>query len=53
MSATEALKTARAAGVELCLDGDDLVLEASVPPPAAILDLRICSRPLTEAKACG
>ena len=39
MSAAEALKAARAAGVELRLDGDDLVLEASAPPPAAVLDL--------------
>ena len=33
MSAAEALKAARAAGVELRLDGDDLVLEAAAPPP--------------------
>ena len=39
MSAAEALKAARAAGVELGIDGDDLVLEASAPPPAAVLDL--------------
>ena len=39
MSAAEALKAARAAGVELAIDGDDLVLEASAPPPAAVLDL--------------
>jgi hypothetical protein len=39
MSAAEALKAARAAGVELRLDGDDLALEAPAPPPAAILDL--------------
>ena len=39
MSAVEALKAARAAGVELGLDGDDLVLEAAAPPPAAVLDL--------------
>ena len=39
MSAAEALQAARAAGVELRLDGDDLVLEASAPPLAAILDL--------------
>ena len=34
MSAAEALKAARAAGVELRVDGDDLVLEAAAPPPA-------------------
>lgn len=39
MSAAEALRAARAAGIELGIDGDDLVLEASAPPTAAILDL--------------
>ena len=39
MSAAEALKAAYAAGIELRLDGDDLLLEASAPPPAAVLDL--------------
>src|SRR5262245_24085230 len=39
MSAVEALKAARAAGIELHVDGDDLVLEAAEPPPAAVLDL--------------
>jgi len=39
MSAAEALKAARAAGIDLRLDGGDLVLEASAPPPAGILDL--------------
>ena len=38
MSAVEALKTARAAGVELALDGDDLALTAASAPPAAVLD---------------
>lgn len=38
MSAFEALKGARAAGVELALDGDDLVLSAASAPPAAVLD---------------
>ena len=33
MSAAEALKAARAAGIQLGIDGDDLVLEASAPPP--------------------
>jgi hypothetical protein len=37
--AAEALRAARAAGIDLQLDGDDLVLEASAPPPAVILDL--------------
>jgi hypothetical protein len=39
MSASEALKEARSAGIELTVDGDDLVLRASAPPPAAVLDL--------------
>ncbi len=39
MSAAEVLKTARAVGVELKLDGDDLVLEAAAPPPETILVL--------------
>ena len=38
MSAAEALKAARAAGIHLGIDSDDLVLEASLPPPAAVLD---------------
>ena len=38
MSAVEALKAARAAGVHLGIDGDDLVLEAASAPPAAVLD---------------
>ncbi len=38
MSAVEALRAARAAGVQLGVDGDSLVLEASVPPPPAVLD---------------
>lgn len=39
MSAAEALTQARAAGIRLGIDGDDLALEASAPPPAAVLDL--------------
>jgi hypothetical protein len=38
MSAVEALKAARAAGVELALDGDDLALKAASAPSAAVLD---------------
>ena len=38
MSAAQALKAARAAGTQLRIHGDDLVLEASAPPPAAILN---------------
>lgn len=39
MSAIEALKAARAAGVQLRIEGDDLVLEASAAPPLAVLAL--------------
>lgn len=38
MSAAEALNAARAAGVLIFVEGNDLVLQASVPPPAAVLD---------------
>jgi hypothetical protein len=38
MSAVEALKAARAAGIELLLDGDDLALSAASAPPTAVLD---------------
>jgi hypothetical protein len=39
MSAAEALKAARAVGIQLEVDGDDLVLEASAPPPSAVLEI--------------
>jgi hypothetical protein len=39
VSAAEALRVARAAGVDLRVDGDDLVLEASAAPQLATLDL--------------
>jgi hypothetical protein len=38
MSAAEVLKAARLAGIELKVDGGDLVLEAISSPPATILD---------------
>jgi hypothetical protein len=38
MSAAEALRAAHAAGVHITVDGADLVLEAAIPPPAAVLD---------------
>jgi hypothetical protein len=38
MSAAEALNAARAAGIRVGIDGDDLVLEAPAPPLAAVLD---------------
>jgi hypothetical protein len=39
MSAVEALKQARVAGIRVGIDGDFLDLEASVPPPPEVLDL--------------
>ena len=39
MSAAEALKAARAVGIHLEVDGDDLLLEASARPPTAILEV--------------
>ena len=39
MNAADALTLAHAAGVRVGTDGDDLVLEASAPPPSAVLDL--------------
>ena len=38
MSAVAAVKAARAAGIELALDGDDLALSAASATPAAVLD---------------
>lgn len=38
MSAAEALKAARAAGIHVEIDGNDLVLEAPTAPAPAILD---------------
>ena len=38
MSAANVVKEARAAGIQLGVDGDDLVLEAPVPPATAVLD---------------
>ena len=39
VSATEALKAARAAGVRIEVDSDGLSLEASAPPPPVVIDL--------------
>ena len=38
MSAAAVLRAARAAGVELAIDGNDLLLEAASEPPAVVLD---------------
>lgn len=38
MSAMDALQAARAIGVDVVLNGDDLALQASSPPPDAVLE---------------
>jgi hypothetical protein len=38
MNASEALNAVRVAGVNIKVEGDDLVLEAAAPPPSAVLD---------------
>jgi hypothetical protein len=45
MSAVAVLRVARAAGIELELDGDDLLLQAAAPPPASITDLLARHKP--------
>ena len=44
VTALEALRAARSAGVEVALDGDDLVLKAASPPPASVLDALSCNK---------
>ena len=44
MSAVQALKAARAAGIDLALDGVALVLAAPTAPPPAVLDLLACHK---------
>ena len=39
MNAAKAVMEARAAGIQLGVEGDDLVMEAATPPPSAVLDL--------------
>ena len=49
MSASQALRAARAAGIHLEVEGGDLLLEASAPPATAVLDA--LSRHKTEIVA--
>jgi hypothetical protein len=44
MSAAQALKAARAAGVRLGIDGKNLMLEADAAPPPSVIDLLTCHR---------
>jgi hypothetical protein len=45
MSAAEALKAARDAGVRVGVDGDALTLDADTAPPSAVLELLSCHKP--------
>jgi len=45
MSAARVVMEARASGIELGVDDDDLVLEASAPPPAAVIDMLRAHKP--------
>jgi hypothetical protein len=38
MSAAHAIKEARAVGIRMRIDGEDLELEAAAPPPPAVLE---------------
>jgi hypothetical protein len=49
VSAVEALKAARAAGVELRVDGETLVLEAAAPPPPEVIDMLSRCKPALVA----
>src|SRR5208282_1451817 len=45
MSAAKVVMEARASGIQLCVENDDLLLEASVPPPAAVIDMLRAHKP--------
>jgi hypothetical protein len=45
MSAADALMLARVTGIQIRIDGDDLALEASAPPPADVLNLLARHKP--------
>ncbi len=44
MSAAEALNAAYAAGVRVGIEGDDLIVEASAPPPTDVVDLLLLNK---------
>jgi hypothetical protein len=46
MSAAKAIRAARDAGIDIAIDGNDLLLTASAPPPTEVVDL--LSRHKTE-----
>ena len=45
MNAADVLRAARAAGVHISVDGNDLLLEARLPPPPALLDKLLHYKP--------
>jgi hypothetical protein len=45
MSAATAVMEARAAGIQLRVEGDDLLMEAAAPPPPAVLELLARHKP--------
>jgi hypothetical protein len=49
VSAAEVLRVARAAGVDLRVDGEALVLEAGAPPPPDMIDLLSRNKPALVA----
>jgi hypothetical protein len=54
MSAAEAFNAAQAAGLSLAVDGADLILKSSGPPPSAVLDLiRIYKTEIVAAITAG
>ena len=53
MSAAEALQAARAAGVELGIDGDDLVLEASAAAAAGRARSAVAPQGRASWRCCG
>ena len=49
MSVVNIIMEARAAGVQLCVEGDDLLLGAGAPPPPAVLELLSRHKPAIVA----
>lgn len=49
VSAAEVLRATRAAGVEVRVEGEALVLETAAPPPADVIDLLSRNKPALVA----
>jgi hypothetical protein len=45
VNAAQALTAARAAGIQVAIDGDSIVLEAECPPPTPVLDMLRAHKP--------